>query len=147
LGPTLSDELPGGSSIAFDTNALIYYVEEHEKYLSVIEPVIDRVVDGALRAHASVITFTEVLVVPIRERALGVAARHRELPTLGIEIHGLDVNLEDAAATLGATYGLRTPDAIVCATALQAGCRFLITNDAAVRRVEGLRVLIIDDYV
>jgi predicted nucleic acid-binding protein len=119
----LTDELPDGSSVAFDTNALIYYIEEHDKYLPLLVPVIDRVISNELRAHASVITFTEVLIHPLRMNSPDVAELYRELPSLGLAFHDLNVELADAAAELGAKYGLRTPDAIVCETAIRGGMR------------------------
>jgi predicted nucleic acid-binding protein len=40
---------------------------------------------------------------------------------------------------------LRTPDALQIATALEAGCEAFLSNDAGLRRVTELRVLILDD--
>jgi predicted nucleic acid-binding protein len=40
------------------------------------------------------------------------------------------------AAQIRATHGLRTPDAIHAATALQSGASGIVTNDAGFRRLE-----------
>ena len=66
---------------------------------------------------------------------------------MGVQMHPLDDDVALYAAVIAAKYGLKPPDAIVCATAIHAGCGFLLTNDPKLRRVEELKVLIIDDYV
>jgi predicted nucleic acid-binding protein len=42
---------------------------------------------------------------------------------------------------------LRTPDAIHAATASSCGCKLLLTNDVAFRRVANLPVVILDDLL
>jgi predicted nucleic acid-binding protein len=49
------------------------------------------------------------------------------------------------AARIRATYGLRLPDAIQMAFALDAGCEAIICNDQSMRRVTELLILILDD--
>jgi predicted nucleic acid-binding protein len=51
--------------------------------------------------------------------------------------------MEQRAAELRATHGLRTPDAIQLATAMDAGAAALLTNDTRLRTVAGLEVLIL----
>jgi predicted nucleic acid-binding protein len=58
----------------------------------------------------------------------------------------MDGDVAERAAAIRARWNLRTPDAIIAATALQAGCSHLITNDSVFQRVEGLNVLLISDY-
>ena len=40
---------------------------------------------------------------------------------------------------------LRTPDALQVATALDAGCDALLTNDLGLKRVAEMRVLVLDE--
>jgi len=49
------------------------------------------------------------------------------------------------AAEIRARHGLRTPDAIMLATALQSGATLAVTNDSAWRRVEALEILLLRD--
>jgi predicted nucleic acid-binding protein len=46
---------------------------------------------------------------------------------------------------IGAAYGLRLPDAIQIAFALNVGCQAIVTIDEFLRRVTELSVLILDD--
>jgi predicted nucleic acid-binding protein len=59
----------------------------------------------------------------------------------------MTIAIAERAALIRANFSLRTPDAIVAATALEHDCSYLITNDPTFRRVVGLRILVIDDYV
>ncbi len=51
------------------------------------------------------------------------------------------------AARIRATTGLKTPDALHAASALQAGCALFLTNDSDYRRVQGLPITVLDDLV
>lgn len=51
------------------------------------------------------------------------------------------------AAELRARYMLRTPDAIQVAASLHAGCEAFLTNDADLRRVTELRIVLVSDLV
>jgi len=48
---------------------------------------------------------------------------------------------------LRVAYGLKTPDAIHMATALLNGAQAFVTNDAGLKRVNELDVLVLEDYV
>ena len=50
-----------------------------------------------------------------------------------------------SAAQIRARYGLRTPDAIMLATAFDAGATLAVTNDRAWTKVEGIEVLLLRD--
>ena len=51
------------------------------------------------------------------------------------------------AARIRATTGLKTPDALHAASALQAGCALFLTIDSDYRRVQGLPITVLDDLV
>jgi predicted nucleic acid-binding protein len=57
----------------------------------------------------------------------------------------VSAQIAETAADLRAHYNLRTPDALHVATALAVQCDAFLTNDAAIRRVTELRVLLLDD--
>ncbi len=57
----------------------------------------------------------------------------------------VNVAIAESAADLRARYNLRAPDAIQIAAALSAGCEAFLTNDAALKRVTELQVLILDE--
>ena len=144
----LNELLADGYSIALDTNILIYYVEEHPEYLSLLAPVFDRIRDGSLFAHVSVMSLMEVLVIPFRPGEKTLAEQYREIVTSSrVVLHDLSRDIAERAAELRAQYRLTAPDAIVAATAIEAGYTHLITNDDRFRAVPNIEVLVIREYV
>ena len=138
----------GAGPVALDTAAFIYLIEEHETLLPVVEPLFAAIDDGRIAATTSALTLLEVLVVPLRHGDVALARRYEALLSRGRGLTMLDVSrsvLRDAAALRAAT-GARTPDAIQLATALQAGCSAVVTNDRAMPELPGLKVLEIGSF-
>lgn len=143
----LLSEIAAGP-VALDTAAFIYLIEEHDEYLPVIEPVFAAIDAGRLAAATSALTLLEVLAVPLRHGDVALARRYETLLSRGRGLTLVDVSravLRDAAA-LRAVTGMRTPDAIQVATALQAGCTAFLTNDRALPELPGLKVLQIASF-
>ena len=53
--------------------------------------------------------------------------------------------IAESAADLRARYNLRTPDALHVASALSSGCDAFLTNDAGLKRVQELPILVLDE--
>ena len=49
------------------------------------------------------------------------------------------------AARFRGTYGLRLPDAIQIAFAINAGCDAIVCNDRGMQRITEIRVLLLDE--
>ena len=149
MATSLADELPQGAQVALDTNVFIYYIESNPEYLGALVPLFRRIDEGGVVVHVSAITLTELLIKPIRQNRTELADEYREylIDSKNVVFHELDQVLADQAGVLGGRYGLRTPDAIICATALRANCAYMITNDGKFDLVEGIRTLKVSDYV
>ena len=137
--------LPTGGSVYIDANAIIYSVERIEPYRELLAPMWQEAGAGRFALASSELVVLETLIKPLREgnarlemlfRSIFAAAEMDLIPaTLAI--------WEDAARITG----LKTPDALHAATALQAECTLFVTNDGDFRRVEGLPVAVLDDLV
>ncbi len=57
-----------------------------------------------------------------------------------------DLNIAALAAEYRALYRIGTMDALQAATAMKARASCLVTNDARLRRIEGLKVLLLEEY-
>lgn len=81
------------------------------------------------------ITLVELLVKPKREGKREVAREYLELLSTypNLTIVAIDLKVADLAAELRAKYGIRTPDALQLAAALQAGAGGFITNGVTSR--------------
>ncbi|MGI8510780.1 MAG: type II toxin-antitoxin system VapC family toxin, partial [Gemmatimonadaceae bacterium] len=64
----------------------------------------------------------------------------------GLHLVDIDRNQLRAAAQLRARYGVRTPDALQLAAALQERCSAFITNDRRLPTLPGLRTVQLDEY-
>lgn len=143
----LTDDL-GPGPLGLDTAIFVYYIEEHPRYLSLVEPVFEGIDRGRWRAVTSGVTLLETLVVPYRIGDDALADRYEALLTRsrGLTLVDLDHPLLRATARLRASVGVRTPDALQLAAALAARCTAYLTNDRALPHITGLPVLQLRDY-
>lgn len=143
----MRDEI-GKGPIALDTVVFIYFIEEHPRYLPLIEPIFAEIDRGNLKAVTSAVTLLEVLVVPYRAGDHSLAERYEQLLTRGrgLRLVAPDNTQLRATAQLRARYGIRTPDALQLAAALSARSKIFVTNDRALPEIPGLRVLQLESY-
>jgi predicted nucleic acid-binding protein len=138
----------GRGPAALDTAVFIYFIEEHPRFLPVVEPVFSAVAGGRLEAVTSGITLLETLVLPYRSGDAALAARYEALLTesRGIRFIDLDRALLRGAAQLRAVFRVRPPDALQLAAALTTRCTAYLTNDRDLPRIPGLKILQLSGY-
>jgi predicted nucleic acid-binding protein len=138
-----------GKVVGVDTAIFIYFIEEHPRFLSLINPLFEEADAGRRELATSALTLLEVLVVPYRAGNRVLADRYEALLTRSRGIRVVDAGREQlrAAAQLRAVTGVKTPDALQVVAALTAGCTALLTNDRRLPAIPGLRVLQLDSYV
>lgn len=139
----------GDGPLALDTVAFIYFIEEHPRFLPVLDSVFSAIDAGRLPAIASSLTLLEVLVVPYRAGNSPLAERYEQVLTRsrGLRLVDIDRAQLRAAAQLRAVHpSLRTPDAIQVSAALSGGCSSLLTNDRDLPPVPGLRIFQLKDF-
>ncbi len=143
----LDEALTGVKNFWLDTAPVIYFVEKHPKYDALVTEIFQRIDNDMLVGITSVVTFTEVLVQPIRKGDTKLQQEYSELllHSANFETMPIDADTARRAATLRAVYNLRTPDALQIATALEFNCQAFLTNDKQLQRVTELRVLILDE--
>ncbi len=106
-----------------DTNSLIYYFQGAPE----MDDVFRQIESGTARPVVSIITVVELLGFPRLTRA--DETRIRSL-LAGISVVPVDVKVADRAIELKRRHGVKTPDAIIAATALlEDAC--LVTRDQA----------------
>lgn len=134
-----------GKVVGLDTSPLIYFIEDHPSYAKRLSAFFEAVDRERIRVVTSVVTLAEVLVRPLRERRPDLVQRYREilLNSAGFETLPVSAEIAEQAAQLRATHGLRTPDALQLATALDAGARIFLTNDAQLPKTSHLEVLVL----
>ena len=143
----IRDVLMGVKRLYLDTSPLIYYVEENLAYISQMDAIIDHIENTPVEAFSSVITLTEVLNYPIRLGRADLEQTYRNilLNNNTFTLMSVTARIAEAAARLRAHYNLRTPDALHLATALDASCDAFLTNDLGLKRIQEIRVLVLDE--
>ena len=144
---TLDDALAEVTTVGFDTSPIIYLIEAHSEYDELVTEIFHRIDQGISTGFTSAITLTEVLTRPLQQGQIDLQKEYRDLLLHSANFHTLPVNAEIAeqAAVLRARHGLRTPDALQVAAAKTANCQVFLTNDKALKRIEDVNVLILDE--
>ena len=140
--------LPDDGPIYLDANGFIYSVERVEPYRALLAPMWRQAQAGVFNIVSSELALLETLVKPLREGNTVLEALFRRLFDANeVSLIPATRALWEEAARLRAVTGLRTPDALHAATALRARCTLFVTNDGAFRRVTGLPVVVLDDFL
>jgi predicted nucleic acid-binding protein len=130
-----------------DANIIIYRVERVAPYLPVAAPLWNAVDTGQQQIVTSELSVLEVLVKPfqIGDASLITLFQAVLYNTWGFSCIPITRQILEDAARLRADKGLKTPDAIHAATALNIGCTLFITNDPIFRRVADLSVAVLSE--
>ena len=117
--------------VYIDANYLIYFLDRTEPYFEVVAPIFQACDQGDFMGFTGDAAMCEVMVHPYRKKSPSEIARGKSLFTregfLTVLRH--DADSFDLTAQIRAGSNMRMIDALHYATALQAGCRYLLTND------------------
>jgi predicted nucleic acid-binding protein len=140
--------LPASGLVYFDTNSVIYSVEKHPAYWTLLQPAWEAAKRSSIEIVSSELTLMETLVAPLKNGDAALANAY-ELVFQQRQTRLLPItqSLLRHAAQLRAMTKLKPPDAIHAATSLEANCALFITNDAGFRSVAQLPVVILDDLL
>jgi len=129
---SLEAAVPPYAEILLDTSVILAYLNASEAASPATTVVIDDFVrTGRNRATISAVSVAETLVRPFDAGAVAlgiVDAFLLHFPNLTVS--SIDYAIAREAARLRAQTGLKTPDALIIATALGAGISLVIANDA-----------------
>ena len=129
---SLEQAVPPDTEILLDTSVILAYLNAREAVSPAATVVIDEFVrTGRNRATISAVSVAETLVRPFAAGATAVALVEGFLLHFpNLTILGADDEVAREAGRLRALGGLKTPDALVIATALSAGITIVVANDA-----------------
>jgi predicted nucleic acid-binding protein len=114
--------------LAFDTDVLIYSIAPGHPLGQWIAPILQNPhYDG--QRSGSVLLLPELLIKPVR-----TLAKREEVILLQhlskLELIEVTIDIAVLAVDFGASYGIKTPDAIHLATAVVGNADFFITNNS-----------------
>ena len=139
----------GAGRVALDTAIFIYVIEEHPRFLPLLDPLFKEADRGARELVTSALTLMEVLIVPYRAGQRVLADRYEALLTRSRGVRLVDLTRDQlrAAAQLRATTGVKTPDALQLVAAISAGCHSFLTNDRRLPTIPGLKIRQLASYL
>jgi len=144
---TVASALAGHRLVALDTQIWIYHFEGSTIYGRSADAVLEAVSAGHVAAVASELVLLELLVAPLKKGPQDVADEIEmtlvHFPHLQLAPVTRAVLVR--AAEMRAHYGLRTPDAIMIATAIESGATLAVTNDDAWRKVKEIEVVLLSE--
>jgi predicted nucleic acid-binding protein len=138
-----------GKRVYFDTNAIIYYLEQLQPFYEIVLPLFESIGTGEIQAYTSEFTLTEMLIKPMKENAIELVQDIKDL-LLDPDLFTLTQTHQELfikAAELGGRHGLRSADAIHFASAIENHCHYFVTNDKKFKSQQGVQVLMVNDYL
>jgi predicted nucleic acid-binding protein len=142
----VEETLSGVTRLYLDTAPVIYLVEHHPQFFDQVRNVFQRVDEGQLTVVASPITLAECLVGAYRTEQTEAATNFVECLTQeGTDFVQISAAIADRAARLRVKYNLKLIDALQIATALEADCEAFLTNDAQLKQVTEVTVLVVSE--
>lgn len=138
-------DLTAPRRVCLDTSAAIYFLADPPgtRRRLVVEPYVRAAEQGSLTLVVSTVAVAELLVQPIRLGDRGAEIAVRLLLEL-CEVADVTRAVAERAADFRARYGLPTPDALICSTAVTAGCDLVVGNDQRWHRVQEITFRSVD---
>jgi predicted nucleic acid-binding protein len=135
--------------VALDTSIWIYHLEAHSEYLPLTTKILNAVSKGRCKAIVSELSLLEIVVRPLQLGLEDVADEYETLLTHFPHVQLVPVSRQILfkAAVLRARHGIRTPDAIILATGIVCGATRVITNDKEWKKVDGIDVVYLGDFL
>lgn len=126
-------------TVYLDTNVFIYAVEGYQPVQAVVDELFAGLEQGHFAGVTSELTLAEVLVKPLELGLGNVVSAYTDLlqPSEHLAVVPVGRTILVEAARQRALLGIRLPDAIHVATALDAGCDVFLTNDRRLRLPPG----------
>jgi len=136
------------SSIAIDSNVLIYLLEGSGARAEHAATLVDAVGRGEVEGVLSSVAIAEVLVPAARQNdGVGFEQTAATIRDLGFRIIPLDAALAEDVAWIRGRTGIALQDAIHVASARAVGASVFVTNDRRIPALPRLEVVILDDLV
>jgi len=139
--------MTASEKIFFDTAPFIYLIENHPNYYSKVEQFFVTIDQDDCELITSVLSMAEYGVKPEKENRQDLIA---DFDSLLVDFHFqvIDINVGIARKSyqLRAKYEfLKAMDALQLATALWIGCSRFFTNDKKLKKIEELKVVLVEE--
>jgi len=133
----------GAQRVYLDSKVFIYFLDRNPVYFPLVAPLLEAIDGGDIIGVTGDAAVAEVMVRPYQTGdptlVAGIKSFFGTAGFLSVRSH--DTAAFDLAAQLRARHGMKFIDALHVATAINAECRFLITNDGDFRSQVAIEVI------
>lgn len=142
-------QVESAERIYLDTSPFVYFIEVNQEFSPLVRPIMLAINSGERVGLCSYLTLIELLVKPIADRRTDLVRIYRTalLEDVNLQLFDVGRSVAEEAARIGATYGYKTPDAILLATALLQRADVFVTNDIKLRRFPEVPVVVLKDHL
>lgn len=143
-------EAISGKRVYVDTNILIYLFEGFAEYLPLMQQLAQCVDSKEISLLTGEITLAELMVMPFKNNDTNAinlytkALNDRKFITLIPTTQKVYIKTAFLRATLS---GMKTPDSIHVASAVEGKADVFITNDQGIKTPKGLEKLMLRDFL
>lgn len=144
-------KLSKNKSISVDSSFFIYHLEDIKPYNELTSITIEKISSGELFCNISALVISELFVRPFKENnSENINLFEKFIKTFpNSKICDFDFDTAKLSAKIRAQSGLKTPDAILLATAITSSSDIFITNDLNLKKFSDnkLEILTMEDYI
>lgn len=135
--------------MGLDTAVFIYHIEGSPRFAGPAGIVFAELNRGTFQGLTSVLTLMELAVKPLQLGRQDIADEYEVVLAAypHLRVVPLDRGTARRAAELRASSRLRPADVFQVAACLQHRATAFVTNDRDLRRVTGLQVILLEDFV
>lgn len=135
------------SLVYIDANIFVYFIEFNEGFSQKARAVFEAAQENDTRLITSEITTGECLYKPYKNSEKDIISKYISLFNgEEIETTPVDGEIIRQSAMYGGKLGLKLIDSIHYFSAINAGCRYFITNDAQFTSTPEMQVLQLKDF-
>ena len=135
----------GHQVVGLDTMPFIYSLEARKPYIPFLKSIFYYIEKGLAKGVTSVITLIEILVKPIKDQNLKAVRNYKfvlnNFPNL--KMVNIDTNVAEKGAELRALYGIRTPDALQVASAIENQATIFLSNDYNLKKIKEIEIVLL----
>jgi predicted nucleic acid-binding protein len=135
--------------VYFDTNVFIYIIDGYEEYQDLLSSLLHYIANNNILVVTSELTLAECLVKPIKDgnqKAIEQFKQHIQTSEV-LKVKPVSREILINSASLRNELGLKLPDAIHMATAINQNCKTFVTNDQKLRVPEGIQRLYLKELL
>ena len=137
------------SPVYFDTNIFIYAIDGHEEYSELLQAIFAYISNNKILVITSELTLAECLVKPMKDgnhEAVKQFSNHIKTNEF-LKVKSVSRKILISSADARNKLGLKLPDAIHMATAIEQKCKTFITNDQKLKAPENMERIYIKDLL